>query len=140
MPGIKEVAELAGVSAATVSRVLSDDLRISAPTRHRAKAAAKESGYTKSFSASGLASGKNWNVGVLLLTVKGWYYSAILEGIADSLLAAGYDLTLYNSAGGIHEVSYLTTSFSGGGSTVKSLSASSSAAMNYQGSEPFTSQ
>jgi len=103
MPGMKEVAELARVSTATVSRVLSEDSRISAATRSRVMAAAKELGYIKSFAASGLASGQNWNVGVILPSVNGWYLSSVLEGIADSLLTRGYDLTLYNSAGGTHQ-------------------------------------
>lgn len=107
MSGMKEVAALAGVSEATVSRVLNKSLRVSARTRERVSGAARELGYVRSFSASGLASGRNSNVGVLVPAVNRWYFSAVLEGITAALLEDGYDLTLYNSAGGLHHESLL---------------------------------
>lgn len=45
MPGITEVAQLAGVSTATVSRALSGRGNVSDATRDRVRAAALELGY-----------------------------------------------------------------------------------------------
>lgn len=99
---MKEVAELAGVSAATVSRVLNESGLVSAHTTEPVRVAAHELGYMRSFAASGLASGWTRNVGVLVPAVDRWYFSALLEGITAALFEEGYDLTLYNSAGGLH--------------------------------------
>jgi DNA-binding LacI/PurR family transcriptional regulator len=96
MAGIKEVADLAGLSIATVSRALSGKSNVSAKSRKRAKAAAEELGFVPSYHASSLASGRNHNVGLVLPSVHRWYFSSVMEGVSATLLDAGYDLTLYN--------------------------------------------
>lgn len=96
MPGIKDVAERAGLSVATVSRALSGRGHVSAGSRDKARKAAAELGFIPSYHAAGLASGRNHNVGVVVPSVNRWFYSAVVEGISASLLDAGYDLTLYN--------------------------------------------
>lgn len=103
MPGINEVAELAGVSTATVSRALSGNGHVSAATRERVIEAAAELGYVVSSSASGLATGRTKNVGVVIPVLNQWFYSSVLQGAESALLAHGYDLTLYNLGGGVEE-------------------------------------
>jgi DNA-binding LacI/PurR family transcriptional regulator len=100
MPGIKDVAERAGLSIATVSRALSGKGNVSARSRERAQAAAAELGFVLSYHASSLASGRNHNVGVVVPSVHRWYFSAVVEGVSATLLDAGYDLTLYNVSEG----------------------------------------
>ncbi|MBT2538767.1 LacI family DNA-binding transcriptional regulator [Arthrobacter sp. ISL-69] len=100
MPGIKDVAERAGLSTATVSRALSGKGNVSARSRERARAAAAELGFVLSYHASSLASGRNHNVGVVVPSVHRWYFSAVVEGVSATLLDAGYDLTLYNVSEG----------------------------------------
>ncbi|MCC9178472.1 LacI family DNA-binding transcriptional regulator [Arthrobacter sp. zg-Y750] len=100
MPGIKDVAAHAGVSAATVSRALSGNGAVSASTRRRVLAAAEELGFVISYNASSLASGRTRNVGVVLPGVGRWYFAKVLEGAASALIEAGYDLTLYNTGDG----------------------------------------
>ena len=100
MPGINEVAQLAGVSTATVSRALSGNGHVSEATRQRVHAAALELGYVVSSNASGLATGRTKNVGVVIPFLNRWYYGAVLEGAESALLGHGYDLTLYNLGGG----------------------------------------
>ncbi|TXK18576.1 LacI family DNA-binding transcriptional regulator [Homoserinibacter sp. GY 40078] len=103
MAGIHEVARLAGVSAATVSRALSGRGAVSAATRERVQAAATQLGYVVSSSASGLATGRTRNVGVVIPFLNRWFYSAVIEGAESALLEQGYDLTLYNLGGSADE-------------------------------------
>ncbi|WP_353711272.1 LacI family DNA-binding transcriptional regulator [Arthrobacter sp. K5] len=96
MAGIKDVAERAGLSIATVSRALSGKGNVSPASRERARAAAAELGFVPSYQASSLASGRTRNIGLVVPTVRRWYFSSVVEGISAALLDAGYDLTLYN--------------------------------------------
>lgn len=103
MPGIIEVAELAGVSTATVSRALSGKGHVSEPTRQRVIEAAAELGYVVSSNASSLATGRTKNVGVVIPVLNHWFFSSVLQGAESALLANGYDLTLYSLGGGAEE-------------------------------------
>ncbi|MFN3865489.1 MAG: LacI family DNA-binding transcriptional regulator [Demequina sp.] len=96
MTKIQKVADLAGVSTATVSRALAGKSSVSPATRARVEAAARELDYVVSASASSLASGKNRNVGVVLPFIDSWFFIAVLKGIQRALADAGYDLTLYH--------------------------------------------
>lgn len=109
MPGIKDVAARAGVSAATVSRALSGNGNVSPASKRRVLDAAKELGFVLSYNASSLASGRSRNVGVVLPAANRWYFANVLDGAATTLLAAGYDLMLYDtSRGGRSRESVLT--------------------------------
>lgn len=100
MPSIQDVADLAGVSTATVSRALSGNGTVSVATREKVVIAAQELGYVVSSNASSLATGRTKNVGVVIPALSRWFFSSVLEGAESALLANGYDLTLYNLSGG----------------------------------------
>jgi len=100
MAGIEDVARLAGVSTATVSRALTGKSHVSEKAMLKVTAAAKELGYVASSSAYTLATGRTRNVGVVLPNVDSWFFSAMLETIDTTLSEHGYDLTLYNLSGG----------------------------------------
>ena len=100
MVGITEVAELAGVSTATVSRALNGKSHVSARARERVLKAAAQLGYVASSSAYTLATGRSKNIGVVMPFVDRWYFSVVLEGAVSALVARGYDVTLYNLSGG----------------------------------------
>ena len=100
MAGIEDVAKLAGVSTATVSRALSGKNSVSAKSKAKVEAAARELNYTASASAYTLATGRSRNIGVVMPFVDRWFFSVILEGIETELIEHGYDLTLYNLSGG----------------------------------------
>ncbi|RLP77299.1 LacI family transcriptional regulator [Mycetocola tolaasinivorans] len=100
MVGIDEVAERARVSTATVSRALSGRGYVAEGTRARVHEAARELGYVVSSSASGLASGRTRNVGVVVPFLSHWFFAAVVEGAQSALQEQGYDLTLYNLSGG----------------------------------------
>ena len=93
---IQQVAALAGVSTATVSRALAGKKTVSTSTRLRVEAAAKELGYVVSSAASSLASGRTRNVGVVMPFLDRWFYTRVLKGAHEALSDAGYDLTLYH--------------------------------------------
>ncbi|MDQ4503983.1 LacI family DNA-binding transcriptional regulator [Sinomonas sp. ASV322] len=94
---IRDVAETAGVSMATVSRALSGRGNVSQRSRERVLDAAEKLGFVPSYNASSLASGRTRNIGVMLPSVSRWFFSSVLEGASKALLEAGYDLTLYNT-------------------------------------------
>ncbi|MBN8204985.1 LacI family DNA-binding transcriptional regulator [Microbacterium esteraromaticum] len=96
MTSIDEVAKLAGVSTATVSRALSGRGHVSPASRERVRIAAETLGYVVSSRASSLASGRTQNVGVIVPFLDRWFFSTVLSGASSALMRAGYDITLYN--------------------------------------------
>ena len=96
MVSIDEVARLAGVSTATVSRALSGRGQVSERARRAVQRAADELGYVVSASASSLASGRTRNVGVIVPYLDRWFFSTVLSGVSSALMRDGYDITLYS--------------------------------------------
>lgn len=96
MVSIDEVARLAGVSTATVSRALSGRGTVSEKTRRRVQEATEALGYVVSSRASSLASGRTRNVGVVVPFLDRWFFSTVLSGVSSALMRRGYDITLYN--------------------------------------------
>lgn len=108
MAGIKDVARVAGVSPATVSRALSGNGSVSPRAKQAVKRAAHELGFVMSYHASSLATGRSRNIGIVLPYVNRWYFSTVLEGASAALLDAGYDLTLYDFQGDRYRESVLS--------------------------------
>ena len=99
MTGIDDVAKLAGVSTATVSRALSGRGHVAPRTREKVAAAAGQLGYVVNADASSLATGRTRNVGVVVPFLNRWFYTSVIEGAQRRLMQYGYDLTLYNLSG-----------------------------------------
>src|SRR5262249_31609799 len=93
---IEDVAKLAGVSIATVSRSLRGLPDVATTTRDRVFAAARELNYVASPFAARLASGRAATVGVVVPFVHRWYFAELLGAVESVLHQAGYDLLLYN--------------------------------------------
>ncbi|GAA1995727.1 LacI family DNA-binding transcriptional regulator [Microbacterium pumilum] len=100
MAGIAEVARLAGVSKSTASRALTGSGYTSDETRERVRSAAATLGYVASNSAVTLATGRTNTVGVVMPYLNRWFFAEVLEGIQQSLLERGLDLTLYDAKPG----------------------------------------
>ena len=83
---IREIADLAGVSIATVSRVLNGRGDVAEDTRDLVSRVIRDNGYTANRSARGLSAGRTGLVGVLVPLVYPAYFSAILSGVAEALL------------------------------------------------------
>lgn len=99
MAGIEDVAKLAGVSIATVSRALSGKGNVSAKAKQKVEEAAASIGYIASSSAYTLATGHNRNIGVVVPVIERWFFATMLQAIETELIDRGYDLTLYNLDG-----------------------------------------
>ena len=93
---IHDVARLAGVSTATVSRALRGLDRVSPTTRGRVLAAARELAYVVSPTAASLASGRTRVVGVVVPFLNRWFFANVLDGTEELLRAHGYHLLLFN--------------------------------------------
>jgi LacI family transcriptional regulator len=89
MATIYEVSELAGVSLATVSRVMNDSGRVSRKTTDKVLAAMKQLDYQPNSVAQSLASNRSNCVGVLVSEVTGPVFAAMLGGIESELREAG---------------------------------------------------
>jgi LacI family transcriptional regulator len=82
---IREIADLAGVSIATVSRVVNGHSDVAEETRDLVMQVVRENGYATNRSARGLSAGRTGLVGVLVPLVYPVYFSAILAGAAEAL-------------------------------------------------------
>lgn len=96
MTTIKDVAQAAGVSIATVSRALHGLPRVSETTRLRVLEAAADLRYVASPSAASLATGQTMAIGVVAPFVNRWFFAAVVHSAEELLRAAGYDLLLYS--------------------------------------------
>jgi LacI family repressor for deo operon, udp, cdd, tsx, nupC, and nupG len=94
--GIKDVADLAGVSIATVSRALRGMQHVSAPTRKRILEAAERLDYPIPLSPNKKIYGRTNSVGVVAPYVSRWYFAQVINGVEGALRESGLDLLLYN--------------------------------------------
>ena len=89
-----DVARRAGVSIATVSRVLHRTVNVSEEVTARVLAAVAELGYVPQAAARNLAQGKTTALGVLLPEIGVEFFSPMLRGIESAAREAGYDLLI----------------------------------------------
>ena len=80
---IYDVARVADVSLATVSRVLINPEKVKPKTRERVLAAINELGYRPNAIARGLASRRSTNVGLIVPTCSRASVSEMIDGVAD---------------------------------------------------------
>lgn len=99
MTRIDDVARLAGVSTATVSRALRGLPTVSEATRERVLAAAEQLGYQASPSASRLAGGRTGSIAVVVPLITRWFFSTVVQAAEETMYEGGYDLLLYNLGG-----------------------------------------
>ena len=96
-PKIVDVARVAGVSVATVSRALSTPEIVSAETRALVLAAVSETGYTINQAARNLRRRQTMSVVALVPNLSNPFFSQILSGIARVLAPAGYNLLVVDT-------------------------------------------
>lgn len=93
---MKDVAELAGVSNAAVSRYLNGGY-ISADKAERIKQAIQETGYVRSNQARALRTGSTKLIGVIVPKINSESVSRITAGISQVLERRGYQMLLANT-------------------------------------------
>lgn len=89
MATIYEVSKLAGVSLATVSRVMNNSGKVTAKTRQKVLFAIEELGYRPNSMAQSLASRTSNSVGVLIPELHGPFFGIMLSSIEEELREAG---------------------------------------------------
>jgi LacI family transcriptional regulator len=94
---IYDVAREAGVSMATVSRVVNGNPNVKPTTRKKVSEAIKRLGYRPNAVARGLASKKTTTVGVIIPDISSVYFSELARGIEDIATMYKYNIILCNS-------------------------------------------
>jgi LacI family repressor for deo operon, udp, cdd, tsx, nupC, and nupG len=94
MATIRDVAREAGVSTATVSRVLSRPELVNATTRAAVRAAVRSLGYTPNAAAKSLRTHRSGKLLVTVPDIANPFFALILQGIEGAALRAGYSVLL----------------------------------------------
>ncbi|BAJ01492.1 LacI family DNA-binding transcriptional regulator [Shewanella violacea] len=88
MATIYDVSVLAGVSLATVSRVMNKNTKVSEKTENKVLDAMKQLDYRPNAIAQSLASSRSNSIGVLVSELHGPFYGAMMSGIEAELRTA----------------------------------------------------
>lgn len=101
---IYDVAKEAGVSLATVSRVINGSDVVKAPTKERVEAAVEKLGYKPNAIAQGLALQKSTTIGLVVPEASFTYTGQIINGLIDVAKIYNYNIMLHTITNGITDV------------------------------------
>lgn len=96
MATMKDIAQLAGVSTATVSHVINGTKKLSDRTTERVLMAIRQVHYTPNTLAKSLRSGQTQTIGVLVEDIRGLPVPGIICGIGETLERSGYRTILFD--------------------------------------------
>ena len=91
---IYDIAEMAGVSIATVSRVVNGSDKVSEKTRKKVMEVIEREGFTPNVFAQGLGLHTMHTVGIMVPDISDLYMSAAVAWLEESLSGHGYDCIL----------------------------------------------
>lgn len=94
---IIDVAEEAGVSYSTVSRVVNNKSYVKEETRERVLRAMTRLGYQANIQARSLAGGRSNLIGLLVVDLTTQYMGEVIRAIDDTLFASQYELMLFTT-------------------------------------------
>jgi LacI family transcriptional regulator, fructose operon transcriptional repressor len=97
MISIKDVAAAAGVSTATVSRVLSNDRHVRPQVRERVMAAVKQLGYRPNLVARSLRSQQSNTIGLIVADIRNPFFTSISRAVEDTAYEQGFSVFLCNT-------------------------------------------
>jgi LacI family transcriptional regulator len=95
---IRDVAEHAGVSVATVSKVINQRYGVAADTTVRVQAVISELGYEASLVAQSLRNHRTNVIGILVADLEP-FSTELLKGAADAIRGSGFELVVYSAGG-----------------------------------------
>ncbi|MCV2395010.1 LacI family transcriptional regulator [Actinotalea sp. M2MS4P-6] len=95
---IHDVARAAGVSVATVSKVVNDRYGVAAGTSERVRQVIDELGYESSLVARSLRSHQTHVIGILVAEFEP-FSTEILKGVSQAIAGTGYELLAYSGGG-----------------------------------------
>jgi LacI family transcriptional regulator len=110
---IADVARRAGVSKATVSRVLNAKADVDVLTARRIREVIEETGYVPSSRAVGLARGRTRTVGLLVPSLTWPWVGQVVQGVVDVLEPGGYGVLLYTCNRGDESLRHFVAQVSG---------------------------
>jgi LacI family transcriptional regulator len=96
-PTLEDVARIAGVSTATVSRCFNTPDRVVPATREKVRRVIKELGYTPHFGGRALASNRTNTVGAVIPTMDNSIFARGLQAFQEGLVEAGVTLLVASS-------------------------------------------
>ena len=94
---IADVARLAGVSIATVSRVLNGTTPVQSEKADRVRVAMEELQFVPRHAARVLASRRTNTIGLILSEISGAFLPPMLKGIESAAYEAGYELLIHST-------------------------------------------
>lgn len=94
---IKDIAKVAGVSYATVSRALNDHPEINEETKKKIKDIARQMGYTPNAVARGLVKRNTNMIALLIPDITNPFYPEVARGVEDFARENGYCVFLCNT-------------------------------------------
>lgn len=94
---IMDVARRAGVSIATVSRVVNGQTVVAPETRERVMEAVRELGYQPNALAASLVRGRSRTLGIVIPDISNPFFPEVVRGLEDAAHKAGYNVILCNS-------------------------------------------
>jgi LacI family transcriptional regulator len=97
-PTLDDVAKMAGVSTATVSRCLNSPDRVVKATRERVQSAVDALGYTPNFAARVMAAKRSFTIGAIIPTMENAIFARGLQAFQEELHQRGYTLLVSSSA------------------------------------------
>lgn len=97
MPTIQEVAKQAGVSVATVSRVLNNSGAVSVNTRNKVQSVIDELNYQPNLLGRNLRRSETRMILVLLQNIANPFYSKVVKGMEDTAHENGYNVLICNT-------------------------------------------
>lgn len=103
MPNIKQIAEAAGVSISTVSRVLNNHPYVREDKRKAVEEAVERLQYSRNMNAVHLVKGATQTIGVVLPQINNAYFGKVVEGIGQHALQVNYQLMLCQTGYRAHE-------------------------------------
>ncbi|VVM37551.1 HTH-type transcriptional repressor CytR [Pseudomonas fluorescens] len=99
LSNIREVARLAGVSVATVSRTLKSPERVLPQTRDKVNAAVEKAGYRPNLMAVQFRSRRTGNLVILVPAIANTFFARVISGAQQAAQFAGYRLLLCDTQG-----------------------------------------
>ncbi|RJE87597.1 LacI family transcriptional regulator [Paenibacillus sp. 1011MAR3C5] len=99
MTSIKDVARIAGVSVATVSRVLNDKGYVGQRTREKVEKAIKETSYKPNEVARSLFKKRSSTIGLIVPDIMNPFFTELARAVEDMATKLGYNVILCNSDG-----------------------------------------
>lgn len=111
-PTIKDVADRAGVSIATVSRVINGAAVVSEKSAKKVRKAIKDLDFKPNQIARNLVLQKNTSIGIIVPALGNQFYGDILNGIEDACAKEGYEVFVCTTGGDTDKEGHFMENFS----------------------------